>query len=85
MEGGELFSRIQERADTAFTERGSLLGGILVCMLLFIIIFIIVVFCLLLVFYSVSQKNHPTLKQYCLKLLRSILMVWYLAEIFRSL
>jgi len=54
-------------------------------MLLFIIIFIIVVFCLLLVFYSVSQKNHPTLKQYCLKLLRSILMVWYLAEIFRSL
>jgi len=22
MEGGELFSRIQERADTAFTERG---------------------------------------------------------------
>jgi len=25
MEGGELFSRIQERADTAFTERGFLL------------------------------------------------------------
>jgi len=25
MEGGELFSRIQERADTAFTERGSYL------------------------------------------------------------
>jgi len=25
MEGGELFSRIQERADTAFTERGLLL------------------------------------------------------------
>lgn len=30
MQGGELFSRIQERAETAFTERGMLLVFLIV-------------------------------------------------------